>query len=225
MQGLEDNDVVAVCGQQIVPHDHNMNPAQWFRPFSEPRITKYRFSESEFIVMSPVDLKRVCSWDNVTALYKRDILLNLPFERTIFAEDATWAKAALSSGYTIAYNYNARVYHYHHESPEFAYKRAFAEMYSTYKIFGLAPDVPRHSLWYYLRLAKVLVGTSTLTVKAKLYWWSYNLNLARAYRKAGKDFQTSLQLGQAELEQLYYKLCNYISAPEQQQPANNNQKK
>ena len=224
LEGLKVNNAVAVCGQQVVPHSRNMNPAQWFRPNSEPQLITYRFSADEFNALPPATMKQVCSLDNVTALYRRDVLLKLPFDYTIFAEDATWAKRALSSGYTIAYNYAARVYHYHHESSEFAYRRAFAEMYSTYRIFGITPERPQYTMRYYLRLLKLLAIAKGLPLGEKVRWWTYNLNLGKAYRKACEDFLKMLHKGQAALEELYFQLCSNISAPEYQKLAAENPK-
>src|SRR2546426_188421 len=33
---FEDPLVAGVCGQQVVPHDLDKNPLQWFRPYCEP---------------------------------------------------------------------------------------------------------------------------------------------------------------------------------------------
>ena len=36
LQHFDDPRVMGVCGQQIVPHDIDKNPLQWFRPVSKP---------------------------------------------------------------------------------------------------------------------------------------------------------------------------------------------
>ncbi len=41
-KGFTDKEVVAVCGQQVVPHDKKNNPVEWFRPVSEPLNMRYQ---------------------------------------------------------------------------------------------------------------------------------------------------------------------------------------
>jgi len=214
LKGLEGNDAVAVCGQQIVPHDHSMNPVQWFRSYSTPLSMSFSYKRDEFLGLPVTEQKRICSWDNVTALYKRDVLLKLPFRRTLFAEDKLWSRDALIAGHTIAYNFAARVYHYHHEDAELAYKRAFAEIYSTYKVFGLLPETPKLSFALIKHMAKLLHMAEGLTIAEKVKWWNYNIDLHKSYKRAVEDFNTELEAGEQKLEVFYMELCGKVSVPD-----------
>jgi rhamnosyltransferase len=213
-KGLVNKDVVAVCGQQVVPHDPDKNPAQWFRPYSAPKIVTHSFSKDAYNAMSPSEKQTVCCWDDVTAMYKRDILLALPFRKTPFAEDAWWANDALLAGYTIAYNYNARVYHYHHEDAEFAFKRYYAEIFSTYTIFKLLPEMPKLSVQFYSRLAKSLYIAKGISFTDKFRWWKHNINLVKSYRRSCELFYQTLGKGEDELKKSYARICNRILASE-----------
>lgn len=209
---LKDKDIVAVCGQQVVPHEADKNPVQWFRPYSTPQVRAYKYTREEFGLLNPEEMKQSCSWDNVTAVYKRDVLLEIPFRKTIFAEDALWAKDALSKGYTIAYNYAARVYHYHHEDAEFSFKRCYAEVVSTYKIFSLLPPKPEFKVRYYIGLLKSLYIANGISLADKIKWWKYNINLQKSYAKAAQFFYKMYAKGEDELDNSYYQICNKISA-------------
>lgn len=214
LMGFEKDNVVAVCGQQIVPHETDKNPVQWFRPYSTPVIITRKFLKDEFERLSPKVIKQACSWDNVTALYKKEVLLQIPFKATIFAEDKIWAKDALAHGHAIAYNYAARVYHYHHEDAEFAFKRSYAEIFSTYKIFKLLPEMPKVSLKYYTRLAKSLYVAKGMSFNDKFYWWKYNINLLKSYKQACELFYQMLARGEEELENSYATICKRVLASE-----------
>lgn len=207
LKGFQEDNVVAVCGQQIVPHEPDKNPVQWFRPYSRPEIVTYSFKKEVYEAMSPGEKQAICCWDDVTAMYKRDALLSLPFRKTPFAEDAWWANDALLAGYTIAYNYNARVYHYHHEDMETAFKRNISEMYSSYRIFKVKPVVKGIAAAYYIHILKLLIKADKISLADRFKWLKYNINLRKAAINAAMVFNTSLQSGETELDNMYVKHC------------------
>ncbi|MEO7684325.1 MAG: glycosyltransferase, partial [Gemmatimonadaceae bacterium] len=87
LEGVTDDDIVGVCGAQIVPHERDANPVEWFRPVSEPTLRRFQFSSAEeFDRLSAAEKLAACGWDDVTALYRREVLLRIPFRRTTFAE-------------------------------------------------------------------------------------------------------------------------------------------
>ena len=137
--GFHSNRVAGVCGLQIVPHDKDKNPVEWFRPQSEPSIKRYAFTPEEFEKLSPEKMKEICGWDDVSAMYRRKDILALPFRITTYGEDAIWAKEALLSGKAIVYNTAARVFHYHLENDEFTFKRTLTTSYFRYKQFNYIP--------------------------------------------------------------------------------------
>jgi glycosyltransferase involved in cell wall biosynthesis len=207
MSGVTDDKVAGVCGAQVVPHERDKNPVEWFRPQSRPEISRYQFENSaDFLALPSAEKRRVCSWDNVTALYRRDVLLEVPFQKTTFAEDVLWARDAIMAGWALAYNPKARVFHYHDETEEFAFKRAIASMYYRYLSTGDVPNSPSAALGI-ARVAKCLFSESTLTLAERERWLRYNWRNQRAVRRAIKLFQNAAAKGDAAIASLHEIHC------------------
>jgi len=207
LAGFTDEKVAGVCGQQIVRHDKQLNPIQWFRPFSEPEVTRYFFpTPADFLALSPAMKRTVCAFDDVNAMYLREALLKVPFQEIGFAEDIQWAKDALLHGYAVVFNYAARVHHYHHENGDFTYKRTFTESYYIYRILGFVGEDSGRFLAL-LRAAKLLLKEQELGFAAKWKWWLYNYRLRTAYGKAIRDFKRYLGKGDAFLDEIHERIC------------------
>ncbi len=208
LAGFEMADNVAgVCGMQIVPHDADKNPADWYRPMSEPKPVVYRFDNAAFHMLSPEQKKAVCGWDDVTAMYRKAVLKKIPFRKTGFAEDAQWAKDAYLAGYTLVFNPIATVYHYHYENPEYTYKRTFTVLYHMYRFFGYKPQMPQASLINTLRLLKLLWKESSLTLQAKMKWYKYNMQARTSINNAIADFIRIADAGEEVLDNKHQELC------------------
>jgi len=211
LDGFVDETVAGVCGSQVVAHEKDTNPVEWFRPQSQPAITTYRFkSVDEFEAASPEKKRAACSWDDVSAMYKRDVLQKIPFRETVYGEDVFWAIDALKSGYTLAYNPAARVYHFHLDNYETTLKRTITASYLRYSAFGFkypAINVPKIILRSFYRLIK----EPDLTWLDRLYWARYNFNMVRAQNEGVNLFQRALGNGVDALATLNEKYC--ISPP------------
>ncbi len=199
--------VAAVCGKQVVPHDKDKNPAEWYRPIGTGEMTSYSFSKEAFSNLSPAEKRSVCGWDDVTAMYLRDVLVQMPFRKTSFAEDAQWAKDAYLNGYTLVYNTNATVYHYHYENPDYTYKRTFTVLYHMYRFFGNLPDVYKPSVVDTLRLVKLLLNEAKLSFGEKIKWFRYNQELRVVYAKVIADFLKIVKQGDEALDKQHELLC------------------
>jgi rhamnosyltransferase len=212
LKGFIDEAVAGVCGQQVVPHEKDKNPVDWFRFFSEPELTRYQFTKDEFEKLSANDKKNVCGWDDVTAMYRRNALVKIPFRKTSYSEDAIWAKDALRNGYAIVYNYKARVFHYHLEDADFTLKRTFTTMYFRYRHFGFLYEKPAISLLNRLRLLKVLV--KNLGINSSVFkWYRYNVLNHKAAKDAHTLFMKSLAAGEEELDRQHQQLCGTPPIP------------
>ena len=212
LSGFIDNTVAGVCGQQIVPHHPDMNPAEWYRPVSKPELRKYHFANTQdFKNLSFEEQLAICRWDDVNAMYRKDILNRLPFEKTDFAEDVLWAKSALQEGYAIVYNPLAQVEHYHHGNYKFAFKRNFITNYHFYKYFGVFPPENRNLILEILRVIKLLVMESGISFIQKWKWFKYNIYLLRAIRKSNGALLEGIRNNNgAHLDILYRKICQSI---------------
>jgi rhamnosyltransferase len=213
LDGFEDEKVVGVCGQQVVPHDLDKNPVEWFRPQSPPSKTKHYFQNPEgFEKLSPAEKRSVCGWDNVTAMYRKKLLLEIPFRETSFAEDALWAKDALLKGYSIVYNTAARVFHYHLSEPQFVIRRSFTVYYHFFKFFGHKPSRVRNDIKSILKNLKLLLSIKQLSLTDKYRWLSYNWRLRANINKSVDLFLKYSTQGDATLIQKHDELCSVVPA-------------
>jgi rhamnosyltransferase len=207
------SDVVAgVCGQQIVSSLPITNPVDWFRPISKPEVKIcYYPVKKDFEKLTPLEQLMNCRWDNVNAMYRKDILMKLPFPRVDFAEDVLWAKDALMAGYAIVYNSSAQVAHYHHESYQFAYKRNFIVQYHFYKYFGVLPTVSQKGVFRLMNVIKILVKEKTISISDKLKWLVYNFRNQWAVYKSNKLLLKSVKESDiTKLDMLYKEVCGSV---------------
>ena len=214
LEPFEDDEVMAVCGQQVVPHDADKNPMQWYRPVAGPSVKKYCFSAREtFEHLSPVEKRRVCGWDNVNAMYRRDALLKIPFREIDFGEDMQWAKDALESGYCLAHTGFAQVEHYHNNSDSSNYVRQFAEDFQLYKMFGIVPELHGWNGKVVLKDIKWFLTENEVSLADKWRWLRYNHMLRRSSRHSTQHFLNALARGESALEEEYQKLKPSNSQP------------
>lgn len=218
LQGFDSDNVAGVCGQQIVPHDVDKNPIDWFRPVSEPRMRRYVLANGfGFSSLAPSDKMQMCAWDNVNAMYRRDVLLKLPFRRTSFAEDALWARDALESGYEIVYNPKAQVRHYHFETPDFIYRRTFTVHYHFFQIFGVRPEPKANGLKRLVSDLKILVFERRIPWRQKLKWLVFNFENRIAFNKATSLFIQTLLESPHAVDKKHSEIC--ATAPQAPSPA------
>lgn len=201
-EGIVDEAVVAVCGSQVVPHTPLANPVSWFRPQSQPTLKRVQFSaEQDFDALTPLQRKDVCGWDDVNALYRRDILLQFPFEAVNYAEDAIWAKTVLRKGYALVYNPAARVYHYHAETPEFTHQRTLITLCFRYQHFGFIHERPRF-VKPMARIAFHLCREGKLRWSERAAWFRYNWQNQAAMISAFEEFERALQSGDTAMREV-----------------------
>ena len=214
LAGFDDERVAGVCGMQVVEHHKNNNPVEWFRPVDKvTKIIKYAFSKEKFEELSPSEKKQVCSWDDVTAMYRRSALMEIPFRKTSYCEDAIWAQDALLTGYIIVYNPAARVYHYHFEDKDFTFKRTFTTLYFRYKYFGYVGVRPKKTILDDLRILKTIWKSFPMRFKEILFWLNYNIEQFSAMRNAHHVFQTAIEKGDHVLNQEHEKYCGKPPIP------------
>ncbi|HMI62056.1 MAG TPA: glycosyltransferase family 2 protein [Puia sp.] len=208
LDGFDDEKVAGVCGQQIVPHDPENNPVDWFRPVSAPDKKKFFFDRpADFEALTAAEQRNICRWDDVNAMYRRDVLLSLPFRFTSFAEDALWARDALMAGYAIVYNTAARVKHYHFETPEYAFRRSFTVYYHMYIYFSERPSRVDNGLIMLLRNSKLLLKESRIGWPDKWKWLLFNYRQRTAINKAIDIFNDALAKGRTELDCKHNEIC------------------
>jgi len=215
LAGFTDATVAGVCGLQVVSHDKDTNPLEWYRPVSSnPKMTKYQYNGSKEFDASPPEEKRVsCGWDNVTAMYRRDVLQEIPFKNIVYGEDIYWAIDAYKAGFSLVYNPLARVYHFHQESYETTLKRTISVSYLRYCALGIAPDKMKIGQRY-LRVGYRLFREKNLSWKDTLFWIKYNVDLISAIAKGVKYFESARLTEKSDaIELLHKKYCGTPPVP------------
>lgn len=210
LNGFDEVGVAGVCGQQIVPWEKDKNPVAWSRPQSEPQLVKYKFTPDEFNQLHATEKRVVCGWDNVSAIYRKKVLEEIPFGEVMFAEDCLWAREAILKGYSIVYNPNARVYHYHFEEPASIVKRLFAEYYHFYKFLGYQPVYADNGFLRKLKDIKLLVKERKVPWPDKWKWFWYNLVIRKKINETIDIFYQSLSEGEDALLKKYNLLCDQV---------------
>ena len=212
--GFVDKEVVAVCGQQVVPNDPENNPMDWFMPISKPALTRVQYKEKpSFTELSPSEKYDACHLDDVTALYRRDALISLPFKRITYGEDMLWSKEALESGHAIVYNYEAKVYHYHLENAEYTFKITFTKCYFAYTQFGLTYNTSKTTFLDRIKLFRHLFIRLGLQPLAIYKWYNYNMSNQNERNKAVKNFNSNIKHGHNHLSELHSEYCGTAPIP------------
>ena len=215
LKGFVDDEVMAVCGQQVVDHLPENNPMQWFRPSGNPTLRRVQHKDGAWNRLSPAEKKADGGWDDVNAMYRRQALLDQPFRETSYSEDKVWLDEAMRNGHAVVYNSAARVYHYHFEDADFMYRRTITGLYFNYRTFGTIPSPPskRVSLRALGRRAKWLYFKSNLSISAANGWWKYHRNRLEAGRKGTRAFLEHLKHGEKELDRFHAELCGKPPIP------------
>lgn len=220
---LAAENVAAVCGSQVVPHHPDKNPVDWFRPFGKEEKKVCRFATAnDFDALGAAEKKAVCGWDDVTSMYKRSVLIDLPFQKTSCSEDIIWAREALRAGLTLVYNPAAKVHHYHYGDREFAFRRTLTVMHTRYKQFGFRYSRPTQNLRQVLSMIKTISFSEPLTLKQKWNWFRYNREQLRGEQKAYDIFTAALAESEEKLDAVHEKFCG---RPQMHQKAKQNDKK
>ncbi|GAB3531512.1 hypothetical protein GCM10027443_13860 [Pontibacter brevis] len=199
---FDDPEVIGVCGQQIVPHDKDKNPHEWFRPYSKPKPRYVQLSQEQLLTpYSLKELHRLCNWDNVNAMYRKSSLLKYPFQKVSFGEDMQWAKEVVLAGNKIVYDPSSRVFHYHHATYDYTYKRSLTVLYYIYKNFGYV----RSMKYNFIDYLKVIFRNTKY--KADRKWIAFNWKKMRAVNNAYKDTVAHLIIGEDALDTFHEQIC------------------
>ena len=205
---FDDERVMGVCGIQVTPHDKDKNPIQWFKRYSDPQPRKITFkSREEYLQLDGATKRELCTWDNVNAMYRKQALLSLPFQKVSFAEDAQWANDVLQNCGAIVYEPNAMVFHYHDQPFSYRFKRMFTIFYHD-KLFWNSIRKPRPIIRTFAQFMKGIITSDELSISEKNHWIVYNVSLILSEWLAYLLSKISLLLGGDSLfHKLHSKIC------------------
>jgi len=196
--------VAGVCGGQAVPHEKDKNPIQWHRPQSASMVKKYFFeSKAAFQKLTSTQKNKICSWDNVNAMYKKEALLNIPFRNISFAEDIAWSHDAILQQKELIYDHGCYVYHYHHHTHNYTYDRVLLDTYFRYQLNGFSENTPfKYPFKKFAGWVKTLAFHSgNLAPGDIIYWLNYNFRVYCQTRKAIIDFKKELKKTEASFRE------------------------
>ncbi|MDF1722306.1 MAG: glycosyltransferase [Minwuia sp.] len=206
--GFVADDVAAVSGIQVVAHDPRNNPLEWFRPVSEPVRSIHRFGSAEaFDAADKAERRSACVIDDVTSMYRRSFLEQVPFRRAVYGEDMLIAIDALRAGYALVRDPAARVYHYHQMNYHTTLQRTVVVCLLGKELFDLMPgrQVKRP-----LREAVRLLREPTLSLREKLYWWRNQRECIRGVMDGISIFEKAAAKGPQALAKLH---AEYLGTP------------
>lgn len=143
-RSLCETDVAAVYTDQI-PHDDATPYARFeIESISRARGREQKIQQVEsfeaFREMPYDEAYRTISLDNVCAIYKKELLINIPFPEVDFAEDMAWAFKNMLLGQRLLYQPDIKVKHSHNRSPEYAFNRQVINSFWCAKIMGRVGD-------------------------------------------------------------------------------------
>ena len=215
LKGFVDDEVMAVCGQQVVDHLPENNPMQWFRPAGPPTFRRVQHKDGAWDLLSPEEKRADGGWDDVIAMYRRHALLDLPFRETSYSEDKIWLDEAMRIGHATVYNSAARVYHYHYEDPDFMYRRTITGLYFNYRVFGLSPKAwspPKgwKNKLYRFKWTFIESGLNPFTARQ---WWRYQNSRHKALERGILDFISAKNKNDEFLDDFHSQLCGKPPIP------------
>lgn len=201
---FSDNSVMAVCGNQGAPHEKDKNPVDWYRAVSKPGIEKLHFDTPQsFNNLPPAQKVNICGWDDVNAMYRKSVLLSLPFKKCDFGEDMLWCKEALQRGLTLLRDTGIVTWHYHFATYPYQLQLRITTGYLQYREFGYVPAIPSQFQRLKFIIAKLLKAKQTGFVK-KIGWFFHNINILKADIDAARRLQKAIKSGGVDaVKQLY----------------------
>ena len=208
LRHFDDPEVSGVCGRQITAHDQDKNPMEWHRPMTAPQVTRVQFASRQAYESLPGAARMAASaWDDVTAMYRKSALRDLPFRTTMFGEDFFWANDALALGYALVHDDNATVRHYHHQPFSFRFNRQLTTYQHQQMLYGQIQKMQHfwrkagQSAWH-------LANHRMLSWPEKAYWLYYNLRLLCADWSANTIARATLALaGTSGLNRVHAHFC------------------
>jgi rhamnosyltransferase len=199
-------EIQAVCGHQAVILKDGTNPVLWFKPVSTPvpLLKECKTTEDE---MTWDKLKQYIAWDNVNAMYKRDALIDLPFQTVSYGEDSLWCRDALfNKGWKVIYDPSLIVHHYHHLTFQYTFFNTYRDQYFNHLNYKLLKPTSAFSANLLKRVFRILMNHE-LTCASKFFWIQNNFVSHFAENSALYFFRLQLLFPQRYMKEFYLRHC------------------
>jgi len=127
VNALTESNADAVYIDQI-PHEDasvyaRLETESTSRARGDKPILQHLDSLESFQKMPYHEAYRRINLDNVCAIYRKELLLRIPFPEVDFAEDMAWALQVLLEGHKVLYQPDIKVRHSHNRSPSYGFHR------------------------------------------------------------------------------------------------------
>ncbi len=99
---------------------------QWHRVQGEQRVVQ-ALPPGGLKVLPYPERRRLCAFDDVSSMMRRQVWDRYPFQPMQFAEDMEWSTRVLQAGYKIVYEPESQVYHSHNRGFSYHARRQYVD--------------------------------------------------------------------------------------------------
>lgn len=141
VEDLEQDDlVVGVYGRQVPRKDAGVLTRVLVNSLATATLERreqFAGGPEHYCKMPPAKRRRLAAFDNVSAILRRSVWEEHPFEKTNFGEDIRWGKKVVEAGYKIVYEPRSAVFHSHERGVVYDLRRYYADQRVLLELFGL----------------------------------------------------------------------------------------
>lgn len=131
----QDKRVAGVFGQQVSTAGASLmdrcGKRLWYQEWRADWEHEYKqlpIDPGHWHQLSLEQKRRYARFDNVNSCIRKSVWQKIPFPDVSYAEDIAWAINTLSSGFSIFWQPNAKVFHSHNRSLAYEFKRSYVDM-------------------------------------------------------------------------------------------------
>jgi glycosyltransferase involved in cell wall biosynthesis len=140
VMSVNENEIVAAYGQQVPHTDADIYArfeVNFFKNYlGDQPVMQFLKPGTELKDLSYDEALRRIRFDNVCAIYKKEVILQFPFPNVPYGEDIAWATELITKGYRILYQPTIKVQHSHNRPAEYRFRRAVVEALACADILG-----------------------------------------------------------------------------------------
>jgi rhamnosyltransferase len=102
---------------------------QWHQVQGGQRVVQALPASGGLASLTFPERRRMCTFDDVSSMLRRDVWERFPYRPVRFAEDMDWAKRVLQADYRIVYEPRSQVYHSHTRPFSYNLRRQYVDEY------------------------------------------------------------------------------------------------
>jgi GT2 family glycosyltransferase len=140
---IRDENVAGVFGQQVSTAEASLMErcckSLWYQEWRADWKNEHRQLPVEprhWHQLSLEQKRQYARFDNVNSCIRKSVWQKIPLPDVSYAEDIAWAINVLSSGFSIFWQPDAKVFHSHNRSLAYEFKRSYVDMKTISVMFG-----------------------------------------------------------------------------------------